>query len=138
VARGNGSQDVVTGGSGSGSGTSNTVNYSCSAGEAVGDAVYVSGADTVTKADAASETTAPAIGIIKTKPTPTTCKVVTDGECAVFVGLIPGDVYYLAKGTPGGITSTPISAPGVSQKLGEAKNATTLEVNIDSDFTVLT
>lgn len=112
--------------------------FACTETEAVGDAVYLFGADAVRQADASSEATAPAIGIIKEKPTSTSCVVATDGELSGFSGLTVGDIYFLSKGSPGGITNIPISGPGVSQKLGEARNSTTLIINIDSDFVILT
>lgn len=112
--------------------------FNCPLNVAVNDAVYLYGTHEVRKADATALSTAPAIGIVKEKPTTTTCVVVTDGEFDFLAGsLTPGAVYYLAKGTPGAITNTPISGPGVSQKLGVARSATVLVLNIDSDFVEL-
>lgn len=112
--------------------------FNCTAAEAVNDAVYLFTANEVRKADATDLTTAPAIGIIVSKTSATECNVSTDGECSTFTGLTPGALYFLAKGSPGQITTTPITGPGIHQKLGEARNATTLMINVDSDFTELT
>lgn len=82
--------------------------------------------------------TYPAIGFISVKSTPTTCVVQTDGELAAYAGLTPGVVYYLDPSTPGAITSTaPVAAGFVVQKVGQAKDATTLLINTDDDFTEL-
>lgn len=136
MARDNGSQDI---GSGGGGGSSSAVvsTYTCASGVVPGDAVYISAVNTVALADATDETTAPAIGIVQSKPTATSCIVVRVGECTALSGLTAGTIYYLAKGTPGGISATPPVAPAVTQKIGEAKNSTTLEVTADSDFVVI-
>lgn len=138
MARNNGSQLIGSGGGGSGAAEAVEVSYTCTATEAIGDVVYIFGADDVRRADAtALATSAATVGIIKSKPTATSCVVVTDGEIDVFGGLTPGAIYYVAKGAPGDITATPITAPGIVKAVGKAKNATTLEVDIDTDYVEL-
>lgn len=129
---------TISGGGAGSSAEAIEATFNCTATESVNDAVYLFAANDVRRADAASDTTAPSIGIIKSKPTTTTCVIATDGELGGFSGLIAGDIYYLAKGLPGGITNVPITGPGISQKLGEARNSTTLVLNVDSDFVELT
>lgn len=139
VARNNGSQLIGAGGGGGG-GSAETVEseFTCTATETVGDVVYIFGSNDVRQADAtALSTSAATVGIIISKPTATTCVVVTDGEAAVFGGLTPGAIYYVAKGSPGDITATPITAPGIVKAVGKAKNATTLQVDIDTDYVEL-
>lgn len=99
--------------------------YTCLAGDAVGDVVYVSAANTVAKADADDAAKRPAIGVIvyKKTSTATTCKVAFMGEVDVFTSLTAGATYYLSN-TAGGKTAT---APTPNaQPIGIAKNATTL------------
>ena len=79
--------------------------FTCTATEAVGDAVYVSAANTVTQAVCDSATTMPAIGIIQAKPSSTTCYVCFSGIVDGFTGLTPGAIYYVDE-TAGGITAT--------------------------------
>jgi len=128
---------TVTGGGGS----TEDFAATCLVGASVGQIVYLTGAagPAVDAALAAHpSSTYPAIGFISLKMSPTTCTVQTDGELAVFAGLTPGAIYYVDPVTPGAITSTPPSASGhVVQKVGQAKDATTILINLDTDFTEL-
>lgn len=103
------------------------------------DIVYLSAADTVDRASAASITTAPALGFVTSKPTPTTCTVLfTDLELTGFVGLIPTVDYFLGIGA-GTITDdvSGFVSGNVVQAVGVARNPTTLVVEIDRDYTIL-
>ena len=129
--------DVIVTGSlgGGGGGTFTESDYSCLASVVVNDIVYMSAPGAVAKADASSTTTSPAIGIVSAKPTPTTATVRTDGLITGMPGLVAGDIYYLASGLPGTMTTiAPSVAPGRVQKLGQAKTTSSFEINIDSDF----
>ena len=103
--------------------------WNCPASVQVNGAVYVSGADTVDQADAtAGSTKVPVIGFVTSKPTPTTAVVQYSGVLPnVFVGLVPGTIYYLSE-TPGGIMPAgTLVPPGTwNQQVGVAKSATTL------------
>lgn len=55
-------------------------------------------------------------------------KVYLYGKVSLFAGLTPGVAYYLDPATPGAVTST-MPADGI--KLGVAKDATTLILDID-------
>lgn len=120
-----------------GSGVSTTP-YACPAGVAVGDVVYLTGSDAVDKASSASVATVPAIGFVAAKPTPTTCVVRYHDEQSGFLGLTPGATYYVSPTTAGAITAV---APGllgqVIQRVGFARNPTTMVVFVDRDFDVL-
>jgi hypothetical protein len=110
--------------------------FDCPGTVAVGDVVYLSAADTVDKASATDDTK-PAIGVVVSKPTATTAVVRWGGTASVFAGLTPGATYYLST-VAGTITDTAPSGSGnIVQRLGFAKNATTLFIQIDRDFTVL-
>jgi len=128
---------TVTGGSGG-----EDFAATCAVADTVGQIVYLTGAPGPAIAPALGihpGSTFPAIGFISVKSTPTVCVVQTDGELNAFAGLTPGVVYYLDPTTPGAITSTaPIAAGQVVQKVGQAKDATTLLINTDDDFTLLT
>lgn len=98
---------------------------------AVGDVLVLAGvANTGAKANAAAyATTSAIVGVVSSKPTPTTAYANPVGECPFFLGLIPGALYYVSAVTPGAITITPPSTVGqVVQQVGYAKNATTLVV----------
>ena len=100
--------------------------YNCPATVAIGDAVYVVFPNSVDKADASNAAMRPAIGIVESKPTLTTCVVVSFGEVAVFAGLVAG-LYYLSDTVPGAMSTTAPSAAGSTvQRVAVAKNATTL------------
>lgn len=134
---------TVGGGGGGGSGVAvdSASLYSCPATVAVRDVVYLSAADAVDKADADDPAKFPAIGFVVTKPSATTCTVRYAGELGGFSGLTLGSTYYSAT-TPGGIARVgdgdfPTALGSVVQELGFARNATTLAVVIDRDFTIL-
>lgn len=104
--------------------------YSCPVTVAVRDAVYLSAADTVDKADADDAAKQPAIGIVVAKPSATQAIVLSDGEVAGFSGLTTGATQYLST-TPGVLTEIPPTAPGsMAQPIGFARNPTTLVINL--------
>jgi hypothetical protein len=98
-----------------------------------GDAVYATIVnDSVDRANATSFATAPIIGFAVAKPSGITCDVAYEGEISGFVGLLAGEQYYLDI-VNGGITLTVPSSPGnIVQRVGIAKNATTLVAFIES------
>jgi hypothetical protein len=111
--------------------------FTCPVGAAVGDAVALSAADTVILADADNASARPAIGIVASKPTPTTCVLRYAGELGGFTGLTPGATYYLST-TPGAIqTPTPTGAGVLSQVIGDARNTTTLVIDIERNALLL-
>lgn len=73
----------------------------CTTAEAIGDFVCISGPqvsnrDQVTKADPSDYDKLPAVGVIISKPSPTTCLVQWMGETpAIFSGLSAGEPYFL-------------------------------------------
>lgn len=73
----------------------------CSSAEAVGDFVCISGPqvsnrDQVQKADPSDYDKLPAVGVIISKSSPTTCLVQWMGETpAIFSGLSAGEPYFL-------------------------------------------
>lgn len=113
-------------------------NYSCPAGAAIRDAMALTGADTVDKADSNDPARLPAIGFVKAKPSSTTCTLQYDGEMGGFSGLTPGITYFLDEVTPGAITATaPTASGGNVQAVGFARNPTTLVIDVDRDIIVL-
>jgi len=125
---------------GSPGGTSGSVSgqYTCPVGVALTDAVYLSAANVVDKADSDDALKQPLIGVVTAKPTPTTCTVTNYGEANVFVGLAVGATYYLGV-APGTITTTAPSVPGnIVQRIGFAKSTTTLVVFTDRDWVEIT
>lgn len=101
--------------------------WACTVTEQVGDAVFENVANSVRQSNASSIANMPVIGIILSKPTPTTCIIARSGEVAV-AGLTVGQEYY-ASTTPGQLTTTVPTATGqVAQYVGYARNTTTLVV----------
>lgn len=95
---------------------------------AVGDAVYLSAASTVTKASATT-TAQPALGFVYEIVDSTHCLVITGGVFFDFTtGMTPGQAYYLAE-SAGTIQTTPVlGATKLAQYLGVAVSATDLQV----------
>lgn len=118
-----------------GTGSANSVEITYTAGTGgvtAGDAVYISGADTVLPANADVEGTSSVIGFAKTTETATNpVAVVTKGIISgALTGATPGAVYYLDT-TAGAITTTvPTGSADVVLEVGYAKNATDLHVEI--------
>lgn len=123
---------VFTGGGGVNEGV-----YATTVGTAVRDIAYLSSSDTVEPADADDPGKQPVVGFVKDKPTTVTATVQYSGELSGFSGLTPGSTYFMST-TPGQITEVAPSALGsIVQRVGFAKNATTLVVMIDRDFVIL-
>jgi hypothetical protein len=79
----------------------------------------------------------PARGFVTSKPTPTTAIVQYGGEVDGFSDLVPGATYYMSP-TPGHISSEPPSLPGnLVQRIGFAKNTTTIVIRMDGDAILL-
>lgn len=97
--------------------------YSCLAGLAVGDPVYISAADTVAKCDGTDGGKMPCIGIVAAKPTTTTCVVQSAGEFTT-TGLVAGSVYYVGAA---GLTTSTVGL-AVVQQIGMAKSTTVLVI----------
>jgi hypothetical protein len=113
-----------------------------------GDAMYVSGVDTVDWADATGEATAPAIGFALAWVGPVTLRVKYQGAITpTKIGppgpLVAGKSYYIDPSTPGGIIEQqpapwpPWPQGSVVQPVGFARNATELVISIDRFYTVL-
>lgn len=119
------------------SGTDVAGTYNCDLGMPLNSVVYLSAPDTINLAYAAEPITQPVIGVVKERPTSTTALVAYYGELPNQIGLITSATYYLDT-TPGQYSATPPSSSGnIVQKLGFAKDSTTLVLFIDRDFVVL-
>lgn len=95
------------------------------------DAVYISSADSVSKADADVDAKASVIGFAKAAALITTdVEVVSEGVLTGFSGLTAGSRYFLSA-TPGLITDTaPTGAGNNIVSVGFAKSATALQIQI--------
>ena len=105
--------------------------YTCPSLTAIGNIVksYADGA--VDKASANAEATMPVLGIVISKSSTTDCVVQYRGEIPLFAGLLVNTLYY-ASTVPGTITNIAPSGLGkVIQRVGIAKNPTTLVLDID-------
>ncbi len=81
----------------------------CSAGDAVGDLVYinadsVAGTFQVGKVDPTDTTMMPAVGVVHSKSTSTSCLVLAFGIVSA-TGVVPGSRYFVD--TDGSLTATP-------------------------------
>lgn len=98
---------------------------------AVGDVVQVTGSNTADAADSGTSFTGlGVVGVVIAKPTAVTATILFNGEASVFAGLTPGAAYYL--GAAGAVSLVPTLAPSgsIMQRIGYAKNATTLVVDL--------
>lgn len=118
-------------GGGGGGGAALLGTYTIAVGAvAVGQAVKISAADTAALAQANAAGNA-AIGVVRAIVNPTEIEVTYAGEQTGFVGLVTGSTYYLDPATPGALTVTAPVTPGqVVQRLGKAKDPTTLVVSV--------
>lgn len=108
--------------------------YTCAAEVSVRDAVYLSGSGAVGKADANDPFKQPVVGLVVSKPTETTCRIIYYGEISGFTGLTVGVSCFLSL-TPGEITANPPTSPGsIIQKVGFARSSSTLVVFVDRDY----
>lgn len=119
----------------SGSSSSNVnveFDATCTASEAIGQPVYVSGINTVSQADASSESTADVVGFVVAKASTTSCTVRTNGVVSGLSGLTPGTTYFLSE-TTGGITSAPVTTSGaVLFAIGKALSSTELIITVSN------
>lgn len=111
--------------------SANKVSNNYTAGENLADvdAVYISAADTVSKADAA--TNYQVIGFCDTSALSTaSVPVVSEGVLTGFTGLTAGSRYYLSA-TAGLVTSTvPVGAGNNVVQIGYAKSTTAMQLQI--------
>jgi hypothetical protein len=105
--------------------------YSCTVAEQVRDVVFEAAANFVRQANASVAGNMPAVGIVISKPTPTTCILAQSGEIPGYSGLSPGTPYFVSNSVPGAITSVAPSSSGhFVQRVGYAKNGTTFRLEI--------
>ena len=120
-----------------GGNTAITGTYNCALDVDINDVVFLIGSDFVDLASANDPSLQPVIGIVQLKPTVSTAVVMYYGELGGLSGLIPSATYYLDV-VPGAFTPNPPSTSGnIVQKLGFAKDANTLMLQIDRDFVQL-
>jgi len=109
--------------------------FTCTATEAVRDAVYVSAANTVAQAqsDDAAPAKARVVGIILAKESATSCIVGTDGAViGGFMGLTVGSAYYLQT-TAGALGTGKPTAPDPIVPVGIAVSTTAMLVKVFLD-----
>jgi hypothetical protein len=105
--------------------------WTCPAGVQVRDGVYQTGASSVDQALADDISTMPVVGVVLSKPTPTSCIIARSGEVPGFTGLTADVYYYASASTVGAITSAPPSTSGdIVQQVGYAKTTTILVVEL--------
>ena len=121
----------AVGGSGSLTGT-----YTNGGGVVLGDAVYISGTDTVGRADASGLSTAPCVGFAVAVGASVTVQYAGEVTLPSPV-LVAGAEYYLAASAGQITTTAPTGANRVLQKIGYAKSSTVLVLNPDNSYAVL-
>ena len=128
----NGTSYVDVSSTGTASSVQNT--YTAGAGGiAQYDVVYISAADTVLKGDASAIATAKIIGFAPSAISASSTGAIQENGVlsGVLTGATAGDVYFLS--TTAGLISTtrPTGSGEVVQKVGYAKNATDLQIQIE-------
>jgi hypothetical protein len=109
--------------------------WTCPVGVVVRDVVYETAANNCDRANANTIATMPVIGVVISKPTPTSCIVARSGEVSGFVGLT-ADIPYFAGLIAGTISVTaPVGSGRVVQKVGYARNTTNLVVEL-GEYTI--
>ena len=105
---------------------------SCETVVAVREPIYIDiSTGEAKQANATSMSTAPVFGLVVSKPTTITCKVVQLGLVTGFSALTPGNQLYLGT-TAGGLVSTaPTGSGNVFQKIGKVISATSVLVKIE-------
>lgn len=104
--------------------------WSCPATVSLRDTVYQTGASSVDKARANAAGTMPAVGVVRAKPTATTCIIARSGEVPGFT-LAADTYYYVSASTAGAITNIPPSTSGnLIQQVGYAKTTSVLVVEL--------
>jgi len=105
--------------------------YTCTVAEQVRDVVFEAASNFVRQANAGIAGNMPAVGVIISKPTPTTCILAQSGEIPGYSGLSPGAPYFVSNSVPGTITPVAPSGSGhFVQRIGYSKNGTTLRLEI--------
>lgn len=106
--------------------------YTAAASVVVGDVVYLSAADTVSKALATAPVTSQVLGFAASAAAAAgQVNVRKAGKLSGFTGLTAGARYYLDTATAGVVTTTVPSVSGSTIcQVGYAKNATTMDILI--------
>lgn len=113
----------------------------CTAGESVGDLVYVSGAKIgadyqVRKADVTDVAKMPAVAVIIQKISATRAVLQFQGETSLYTGLTPGHVYWVSdSGVP---TSAPPTVTSGQRKylqiVGVATDSARIRLQFEKDL----
>ena len=105
--------------------------WNCPTTVSVNDVVYQNGANSVSRALANTNATMPAIGLVISKPTTTTCIIARSGEIS-YAGLPTVDAsYYVSAVSAGAITTTPPSgANRVVQRVGYTRSSSIFVVEL--------
>lgn len=112
--------------------------YSCPPTVLVGQAVYQTGSGTADTADSTGPAPlGPTIGVVDSKPSPTECMVVQQGEVDGYppATFIPQETLFLGAG--GAIVRAallPVVAGSMVQEVGYAKTDTVALIVLDRDF----
>ena len=84
----------------------------CSSGVNLGDAVYVSGPNTVARAIALDLSTSLVVGFVVDKDSSTECSIAINGLIINFPGITPNTQYFLSRNVEGAISLTPPTISG--------------------------
>lgn len=100
--------------------------YGCPADAQVRQCMFVAGLGLLGIADATDPAKMPAVGLIKSKPSPTTCTIADAGDLDGFVALPAGRVFV---GVAGGLAAAPPAA-GVEQQAGFSLSGQRLKISL--------
>jgi hypothetical protein len=113
--------------------------WDCPTSVLVGDPVYQVGSNSVDKADCRDEDKMPCEGVVDSKPSSTTCYVVSQGVVQISGwGLSPDENYFVGPGNGMVIASGLPSTPGTNiQFIGRSKNSEELLVDTRNPTEIL-
>lgn len=109
-------------------------NYTATSTLAIGEVVYIDGADSVDKADvSAAGAASRVIGMASAAITATNAgPICSEGVVSGLAGLTAGSRYYADPGTAGAITTTlPVGSGNTIVQVGYAKSATEFQLHIE-------
>jgi hypothetical protein len=105
--------------------------FTCTATELIREAVYLTSTGEVRQSDASDQNKMPVHGVIKSKPSSTTCILVKLGEVDGYSGLTPDTYLFASAIVPGALSTSPPTGVGdVRQIVADVLTSSKINVKI--------